>query len=246
MILYVPSSWAVTPSNMRLMTRVEFRSVIWGGSIVTGSARRPITIASFGGAATATDTSSTATSPNPIPHARRLDMRASSGIVKCPASCPNHLGLATARRGAKIPAWEDHPDGQANALHRRGRDRQLPGLVPRAGRPRRDPRGPVARAGRDGAPPRHLGDRPARSLRGAAHRAARARAPAPRRRLRHRVHRDEGLRHRVGHLDGPAPPEAGGLRGLGPELLERSDRGLDHGSDPLDRPHYVKDRGRAL
>src|SRR5260370_7727909 len=75
--------------------------------MVPGSARRPIPIASFGGAATATDTSSTATSPNPIPHARRLDMRASSGMVKCPASCPNHLGLATARRGAKIPAWED-------------------------------------------------------------------------------------------------------------------------------------------
>src|SRR5690242_3870711 len=169
-ILYVPSSWAVSPSNMRLMTRVEFRSVIWGGSMVTGSARSPITIASFGGAATATETSSTATSANPIVHARRLDMRASSGRVKCPASCPIASGLATGRPGAKIPAWEDHPDGQANALHRRGRDRQLHRLVPGAGRPRRDPGGPVARAGRDDPPPRHLGDRPARSLRRPAHR----------------------------------------------------------------------------
>ena len=46
--------------------------------MVTGSARSPITIASFGGAAVATDTSATASSPHPIPHERRLDIRASS------------------------------------------------------------------------------------------------------------------------------------------------------------------------
>ena len=82
------------------MTRVEFRSVIWGGSMVTGSARSPITIASLGGAATATDPASTAmSSRTAIPHARRLDMRASSGMVKCPASCPKAITLATARPG---------------------------------------------------------------------------------------------------------------------------------------------------
>src|SRR5262249_54295108 len=52
-ILYVPSSCPVSPSNIRLVTRAELRSVIWGGSMVTGSAGRPMTIASFGGAADA-------------------------------------------------------------------------------------------------------------------------------------------------------------------------------------------------
>src|SRR2546422_11713722 len=46
---------------MRLVTRAEFRSVICGGSIVTGSARSPMTIASFGGAAEAAVTRPSAT-----------------------------------------------------------------------------------------------------------------------------------------------------------------------------------------
>ena len=77
----------MSPSKMRLMTRVELRSVIWGGSMVTGSASRPMTIASFGGAAVAVETATTASSTNPIPHARRLDIRSSlgSGPDKCPA-----------------------------------------------------------------------------------------------------------------------------------------------------------------
>ena len=42
--------------------RAELRSVIWGGSIVTGSASSPTTIASFGGAAAAPVTRLNATS----------------------------------------------------------------------------------------------------------------------------------------------------------------------------------------
>src|SRR5262249_29661494 len=45
---------------MRLVIRAEFRSVTCAGSMVTGSARSPITMASFGGAATAPEAKTTA------------------------------------------------------------------------------------------------------------------------------------------------------------------------------------------
>ncbi len=83
------------------MTRVELRSVICGGSIVTGSASNPITIASFGGAATATDPASTAmSSSTPIPHAPRRDIRASSGKVsETPRILPQGPALGNGRGG---------------------------------------------------------------------------------------------------------------------------------------------------
>src|SRR5882724_8254298 len=45
---------------MRLVTRAELRSVTCAGSMVTGSARRPMTMASLGGAATAPEARATA------------------------------------------------------------------------------------------------------------------------------------------------------------------------------------------
>src|SRR5215467_9523701 len=60
MSLYEPSSCPTSPSKMRLVIRAELRSVTWAGSMVTGSARSPITMASLGGAAPAPEAKETA------------------------------------------------------------------------------------------------------------------------------------------------------------------------------------------
>src|SRR6266542_2303866 len=59
---------------MRLVTRAELRSVICGGSMVTGSARRPITMASLGGAAPAPEVRATARIARAIFQVRRIVM----------------------------------------------------------------------------------------------------------------------------------------------------------------------------
>ena len=69
---------------MRLVTRAELRSVIWGGSMVTGSARRPMTMASLGGAAPAPEARTTAVRiARDIIQARRIVM----SVLLWPAVC---------------------------------------------------------------------------------------------------------------------------------------------------------------
>src|SRR6266542_4177401 len=59
---------------MRLVTRAELRSVTCAGSMVTGSARRPMTMASLGGAAPAPEANATARITSETVTIRRIIM----------------------------------------------------------------------------------------------------------------------------------------------------------------------------
>src|SRR5215475_9902450 len=68
---------------MRLVMRAEFRSVTWAGSMVTGSARSPMTMASLGGAAPAPDARATARITRDSVAIRRIVMVGSFGRSSC-------------------------------------------------------------------------------------------------------------------------------------------------------------------
>src|SRR5438034_459211 len=68
---------------MRLVTRAELRSVTCAGSMVTGSARRPMTMASLGGAAAAPDTRAKARITSAIIQVRRIVIVCSFGRSSC-------------------------------------------------------------------------------------------------------------------------------------------------------------------
>src|SRR5215831_19091476 len=91
MSLYEPSSCPTSPSKMRLVIRAELRSVTWAGSMVTGSARSPITMASLGGAAPAPEARATASITRDSVAIRRIVMVGSFG----PQSCLNQFDGAT-------------------------------------------------------------------------------------------------------------------------------------------------------
>src|SRR5262245_20312104 len=84
--LYEPTSCATRPSKMRFVIRAELRSVICGGSIVTGSARRPMTMASLGGAAVAPEARATARITRALTKARRIVMMVGSFGRQCASS----------------------------------------------------------------------------------------------------------------------------------------------------------------
>src|SRR5439155_16840313 len=77
---------------MRLVTRAELRSVICGGSMVTGSARRPITMASLGGAAPAPEVRATARIARAIFKVRRIVMGCSFGRQFASSRSPAQSG----------------------------------------------------------------------------------------------------------------------------------------------------------
>src|SRR5438876_6724255 len=143
---------------MRLVTRAELRSVICGGSMVTGSARRPITMASLGGAAPAPEVRATARIARAIFKVRRIVMGCSFGRQFASSRSPAQSGPESlpielcAQQG--VPLTDESPaeaialraQELARARHERGGtpwssatstqatvDR-LPGLRPRAGR----------------------------------------------------------------------------------------------------------------
>src|SRR4030095_16375194 len=77
---------------MRLVTRAELRSVTCAGSMVTGSARRPMTMASLGGAAAAPDTRAKARITSAIIQVRRVVIGAPlAGSVPQPACARNPI-----------------------------------------------------------------------------------------------------------------------------------------------------------
>src|SRR6478672_582758 len=87
---------------MRLVMRAELRSVIWGGSIVKGSASSRTTIATFGGAAAAPLTRQNATSRasaarrrismrGPLPGRRDSHIKA-AGHARCLGHCATAAG----------------------------------------------------------------------------------------------------------------------------------------------------------
>src|SRR5215831_19426462 len=121
MSLYEPSSCPTSPSKMRLVIRAELRSVTWAGSMVTGSARSPITMASLGGAA-------------PAPEAKRR--RGSRGTAWRsgesswvgsfgPQSCLNQFDGATIP--SPLEGREGRPSSRDARLERRGEGRDEQG-----------------------------------------------------------------------------------------------------------------------
>src|SRR5262245_32365081 len=68
---------------MRFVMRAELRSVTWAGSMVTGSARSPMTMASLGGAAPAPDARATARITRDSVRNRRIVMGGSFGRSSC-------------------------------------------------------------------------------------------------------------------------------------------------------------------
>src|SRR5215471_14966052 len=106
---------------MRLVIRAEFRSVTWAGSMVTGSARSPITMASLGGAAPAPEARATARITRDSVAIRRIVM----GGLLWPAILPQPVqwcndpsppeGERVALRGERLAS-----SGEARAGMKRG------------------------------------------------------------------------------------------------------------------------------